>query len=177
MPVKKPERIQAPDGQEFVSVPVHTRESWSHWFPDADEDEQGTIEDLLAYLKRIDRPDVSADNIRFWQKVGVIPAPVKRWHNNATRALYPVTHVALVIDELLELQERGYTLQQIAPRLRAYAASMRDPDPVGIGDAMIDVARAYGDRTMRPVTTVEVRFIDADGRDQRYRYNVPPERI
>ncbi len=147
-------------------------ELWTEWFPDTAEGEQGTIDDLLAFLARLDTPDVTADTIRYWQKAGVLPSPVKRWHDGATRAIYPTTYAALVIRELLELKDLGYTLQQIAPRLRAHAAGMQSTDPLGIREAITDVARAYEAISKRTVTGVQIRFIDVDGRDQTYHYDI-----
>ncbi len=150
-------------------------ELWAEWFPEPDEDQQGTIGDLLAYLARIDAGDVTADNIRYWQKAGVIPSPVKRWHDGATRGVYPITSAALTIAELLELKRLGYTLDQIRPRLRAWFASRRDPDPLGISEAITDVAHQYGRIQQNTITAVQIRFIDADGRDQTYHYDIPPD--
>lgn len=150
-------------------------ELWAEWFPNTDEDQQGTIDELLAYLARIDAPDVTADNIRYWQKARIIPSPVKRWHDGATRGVYPITSAALVIQELLELKRLGYTLDQIGARLRAYALSMGSSDPLGIREEITDVAHQYGRIQQSTITAVQIRFIDADGRDQTYHYDIPPD--
>jgi len=151
------------------------RETWADWDPGTDTEQQGTLDELLAYLAGIDVASVTADNIRYWTKVGIIPAPTKRWHNGATWALYPITAAALTIAEILELKRLGYTLEQIRPRLRAWFASRRDPDPLGISQAITEVAHQYGRVQQNTITAVQVRFIDADGREQGYHYNIPPD--
>ena len=158
----------------MIATIARPRETWASWFPDS-EDDPGTIDELLETLSSFGVNNVSADNIRYWQKAGIIPAPTKRWHGGATRALYPPTLAALVIMELIALKDHGYSLQQIAPRVRAYALFMRNPDPLGIQEAITAVAREYEVISKRPISSIQIRFIDADGRDQTYHYDIPPD--
>jgi DNA-binding transcriptional MerR regulator len=151
------------------------RESWADWLPSTKTEQQGTLDELLAYLERLDVAGVTADNIRYWTKAGIIPVPTKRWHNGATRALYPITSAALAINELLELKGLGYSLEQIRTRLRAWVGSGRNPDPMGISEAITEVAHQYGRIQQNTITAVQIQFIDADGRKQGYHYDIPPD--
>ena len=156
------------------------QETWADWFPDAPEEALGTIDDLLGTLedrkKQPEDPKVTADNIRYWQKAGILPAPIKRWHDGATRAIYPTIFAVVVIWELLELKRLGYTLQQIAPRIRAYGKTLLYRDPLNIRDDIIHLARGYEGISERTITAMEIKFIDADGRHQTYYYDIPPDR-
>ncbi len=60
-------------------------------------------------------------------------------------------------------------------RLRAWVASRRDTDPLGIREAITDVAHQYGRIQQNTITAVQIRFIDADGRDQTYHYDIPSD--
>jgi len=158
-----------------IDTITSTRETWANWDSRTDTEQQGTLDELLAYLARLDVTDVTADNIRYWTKAGIIPAPTKRWHNMATRAMYPITSAAITIAEIIELKRLGYSLDQIRPRLRAWFASGRDPDPLGISEAITEAAHRYGRIQQNTITAVQIRFIDADGREQTYHYTISPD--
>ncbi len=140
------------------------QETWADWFPDAEP--KRTIDGLIELLEHMG-VDCDATTLRYWQTKGVLPHPVKRWTGASTQALYP-TIAAVFIAELRELQQRGFTLDEIAARLRGHAATMREPDPIGIAPAIVDAAQRQAELTGTPVKRVEVTFIDDT--DQRSTY-------
>ncbi len=150
------------------------KETWDDWLP-ADRpgaDRYLTIDELIGELQEFGIHDVEPSDIRYWQMQNVLPYPIKRWHDGATRALYP-QDATLIIFRLRELQKRGYTLRQITDRLRAWAAIMHDPDPHGIAPALIELAQRQAELTRRPIRYVQIHFIDEDGSEQAYSYDVP----
>jgi DNA-binding transcriptional MerR regulator len=91
-----------------------------------------TGDELLARLDRLGL-DVDAETLRLWIKRRILPAPVRRWHNGATRALYHPAYVHAV-QHLRELQGQGLRLDDIGPRVAdrlVEAAIERAPIPYG----------------------------------------------
>lgn len=147
------------------------RDTWSDWFPDARP--RWTIDGFIKILERMG-VDCDATTLRYWQTKGVIPHPVKRWTGTSTQALYP-TIAAGFIHELRELQQRGFTLDEIAARLRGLAATMREPDPIGLTPAIVEAAQRQAQLTGVPVSRVEVTFIDDAERRATYLFDTPTE--
>ncbi len=102
------------------------RELWSDWLPgEPSPDAQLlTLPDLLQRL-RDQGVKIHPHDIRHWQAEGVLPYPVKRWHNAATRAFYPEEAVD-VIRYLRQLQAEGYSLAESRWRLRMAAQLLRE---------------------------------------------------
>ncbi len=103
------------------------REDWRAWLePGAPEPRLLTGDELLATAERLGIK-VDARDLRYWAAEGVLPGPVRRRHHGATRALYPRWLVDLIY-HLRRYQDEGFTLAQLAPRLRAEARHLqRDP--------------------------------------------------
>ncbi len=101
------------------------RERWDDWLPESDPDAHRlTLPELLQRL-RDQGVKIHTHDIRHWQAEGVIPYPVKRWHDGATRALYPEETVDLLI-YLRQLQAEGHSLAEIRWRLRIAARLLRE---------------------------------------------------
>ncbi|MDP9357791.1 MAG: MerR family transcriptional regulator [Chloroflexota bacterium] len=102
------------------------REIWNDWLPGEPSPEAQllTLPDLLQRL-RDQGVKIHTHDIRHWQAEGVLPYPVKRWHNGATRALYPEEAVD-VIRYLRQLQADGYSLAESRWRLRMAAQLLRE---------------------------------------------------
>ena len=68
------------------------KETWLDWIPDGypvpPEDEWIGRDDLLAQV-RSRGLSLSPRTLGLWEASGIVPRPVRRWHNGATRALYP----------------------------------------------------------------------------------------
>jgi len=105
------------------------RETWLDWWF-SDRPEAKTLDEMrrlgvalvtrdeLVEHVRARGADVRADNIRSWEHLGILPQGVRRWHNGATRTLYPDTYMVPLILRLRELQRVGVPLAAIAPELR-----------------------------------------------------------
>lgn len=150
------------------------RETWDDWLPPntPSADRLLTRDKLVAELHKFG-VKADANDFRFWESVGVLPRPIRRWHDGATRTLYPKTAMTVVM-ELRELQERGYTLKQIAPRLRLFVRSAWAADPHNIADAVNDLARRHEELTGRKIWRVDVQFTDEDNREERFVYFTQP---
>ncbi len=152
-------------------VTVSVRETWWNWFPNERIEDGITLDEFLDELAGAGIPQVTADRLASWQKVGVIPFPIRRWHNGATRALFPRRAIS-VIAELVLLQGAGYSLQEIGPRLRGAASLTYYPDHHELRDKLTDLADRHGDVTGRRMASVEIRFTDVNGREEAHAYGV-----
>ncbi len=95
-----------------------TRETWREWqAPDIIEPPLVTRAELLNTLDRLGLNDINERALRFWETKGVLPAPVRRRFNGATRALYPPWMVNLVFS-LRHLQARGFALDALPLQMR-----------------------------------------------------------
>ncbi len=97
------------------------RETWRDWLPPGAPDPTPlrTRAQVLANLAALEViPHVSARDLGYWESEGVLPGAVKQWHEGAVRAVYPDWFLTLVL-ELRALQQDGYTLTQIAMKLRS----------------------------------------------------------
>lgn len=94
------------------------RDTWEDWLPDdaPDPGEYLTRDELAERLTAMGA-DVGADDFRHWEAVGALPKTVRRWHDGATRAVYPDWFIPLVIG-LRELQATKMSLADIGPALR-----------------------------------------------------------
>ncbi len=96
------------------------RETWRAWLPDGvPEPDLVTRDELVAILASW-RLNVSVGDLRYWEHEGIIPKPIRQWHEGAVRALYPAWF-KYVIRELRRLQRvEGLRLEQIQPQIRTY---------------------------------------------------------
>ena len=182
------------------------RETWLAWLPPgtATPAELLTRDELLARLGRWD-VDASESDLRYWEYVGALPRPVRRWHRGATRAVYPSWYPALV-RQLRALQRGGLRLEEIGPRLRAHMRLLLtrpadgEPDTADAIDrrlrqhapawasapehiamtaelvaALEEFAQLHERFRDVPVARVEVHVIGADGRAVRYPLPIAPD--
>lgn len=97
------------------------RETWEAWqAPLAPEPHLLTRAEMLALVERVVPKKTDENDLRYWEKIGVLPHPVRKWHNGATRALYPSWMVTLIF-QLRLYQEIGYRLEELPSRLRVAA--------------------------------------------------------
>ena len=75
----------------MVAMGEGSKESWRDWTPDGypepDDDELITREQLIDELNRAN-VKMTARNLRHWEALGILPGPIRRHHEGATRALY-----------------------------------------------------------------------------------------
>jgi len=177
------------------------RETWRDWMPDgsAEPERLFTRDEVVAMIEGrhvAGTSPVSAGDLRYWEGLGILPHPIRRWHDGAGRALYPSWH-ALFAQQVRLLQRSGYSLDEIKPRIRALARIR-----LGYGTADVDeaiqgnaphptapedihlwrdlveelerLARWRAHLTGTPTVRVEVHVIGADGRATRYQLPVAP---
>lgn len=71
-----------------------------------------TRTELLAEVNRVGA-SVTERTLTFWEKEGILPRPIRRWHDGAPRALYPPSRVQDVL-AVRRLQWQGWSLRAIA---------------------------------------------------------------
>ncbi len=173
---------------ETTMPPTETkRETWADWIreidPDYDEapEEYITIDELIQDvngLLEFKHVEIKPSTIRYWQSQGILPYPVKRWHDGAVRALYPSRAAYWAILHLRSLQMNGMSIEEIKPRAKEMLlqriALSYDPSPYALGPAIQDAIRKRDDLTSDPVTHVDVTFFSEKGGKQTYTF-YPPE--
>lgn len=168
------------------------RETWRDWLPEVapDPDELLTRDELIGRLRSW-RVDATEADLRYWEYAGVLPRPVRRWHDGAVRALYPDWFPHLV-RELRRLQRReGLTLEEIAPRLRVHArislalsnnitdeeirrsyGQARTPEDILPWPALVEelerLGRWWQALAGTPTDRIEVHVVGANGRATKY---------
>jgi hypothetical protein len=90
-------------------------ETWEEW-GGPEPARLFTRDELVTHLTELG-VEADGDTVRFWEGSAVVPRSIKRWHDGATRALYPDWFAPLVIG-LRELQDAGLALAEIGPVLR-----------------------------------------------------------
>ncbi len=77
--------------------PATTKATWADWRPGEppQPDEVLTRDELLDRLAT-EGVTVSVDDLQNWQRAGVVPYGIRRWHRGATRMLYPPWMVDLL---------------------------------------------------------------------------------
>jgi DNA-binding transcriptional MerR regulator len=127
MAIALPTVYSAGAGAFGLPMPAQTtvkqeRITWRDWQPPGtpDPDELMTREEFVARLNDL-AVDVAESDLRYWEGLGILPRGIRKRRNKVTRVYYPRWLMASV--ELLRtLQGFGWSLQDIAPRLRATAA-------------------------------------------------------
>jgi DNA-binding transcriptional MerR regulator len=142
--------------------PTTKRETWADWMGgDQEPDELFTRAEIVdqanTLIGALGKP-VSASDLQLWEKLGVCPRPIRRRRGDAQYALYPRWQ-AYLIRNVRQLQREGYSLEEVRPRIRAYARMT-----LGYGRSAIDdeiaadrpTAQAPEDITLWPVLVEEL---------------------
>lgn len=112
-----------------TTPPKPKRETWKDWLgPDAPEpDELFTRQEIVEKANEVARPPgvkpVKAGDLQLWEKIGILPHSIRRRRGDAQYALYPEWHAALA-RRVRQLQREGYSLDEIRPRIRAFARNL-----------------------------------------------------
>jgi len=148
------------------TAPTKHTSTWIDWMPPGAP--TGAVlshDELLAEL-RDQGIDLAAATLEHWRRNGVLPRPVRRRHDGATRPVYPSWFVP-AIKHLRDLQRAGRSLEEIAPVMRSWALSTvlwNVPDPVADAIAEIGAILLTHARTIDPgVATIELAFFNEDG--------------
>lgn len=105
------------------------RETWEDWqAPGAPEVRQISRAELLAELEAYNvQPPVKASDLRYWEYLGILPAPVRKKHNGVVSGVYPIWIVTLVV-ELRYLQKAHVQLKDMREPLREEAWRISKPE-------------------------------------------------
>ncbi len=169
------------------------RETWEAW-----QDRQAppprlvTREETLALLAELGLR-VTERDLRFWEARGVLPRPVRRWYEGATRAVYPRWIVGLVL-QLRYWQQEGLQLAELPGPLRLKAEELSldlngrplRPRPVGVPyilqqsrEALRAQVWSLMDQYRRQigVEVIEATLVltDTHGRKHEYPLDVPTD--
>lgn len=165
---------------------VTSKSSWRDWlpegYPEPPNDQLITRAELLERLRGIFRTNLSEKRLQLWEAAGVLPGPVRRWHNGATRALYPrwVVYVAAIA----ELDRPGdLSMEALAEKTRAltrqaihyYDSHTWDVMQGHLPDALGEVADHYEAAMGERPAVAEVRIRREDGQSLYVYYvDIPP---
>ncbi len=174
------------------------RETWQDWLPPGvpafTPDELMPRAEFLTELRNRGI-DASESDLRYWEYVGALPRPIRRWHEGATRALYP--RVAFdAVSTLRRLQRDGLPLEDIGARLRertrfVFAFALADPGDL---DSFLSLLPDDDDRCITPTLVaelerlarqreqrtgvatdhIEIGVVDTNGRRTTYRVPIAP---
>ncbi len=156
------------DAATVTATEAASKESWRDWASanDLPYEPAVTRGELLARLARMGL-DVSEPALRAWERDGLLPQPLKRWHEGATRAIYPMwAFNSLLLFRILKRE--GHPLQDVAQRVRASFHLHRVPDRFGLADQLAHVAREIEQAKGLPagtLTNAELRFRAPNGYD------------
>ena len=180
---------------ETTAKPKH--ETWRDppWSrPDDPEPEHlVTREELLAQL-RWDGYPVADRTLRSWQQSGLVPRPVRRWHEGRPAALYPAWVEDLVlfalalkaggtpIDEVREVVRRISwgdremlthvplsTAGERKARIASNTAAARR-----MAEVVTEVARLHEQMFGSPILDARVQFVSGHGGRWEYRIKLDP---
>lgn len=135
--------------------------------------------ELLSHDELLDRlrdrgVDLASSALHYWRHVGILPRPIKRRHQGATRAVYPEWFVP-VIEWIRHMQGQGASLDEIRERARPVMTmwalnTVQWADPLTPVTRTLDIAlRQYADAvvTLAPldgeIAAMRVQLLDRDG--------------
>ena len=151
-----------------AAPPAAPRQTWQAWLPPGAAEPQVLSRDAVLAQLRARGIDVPVRTLEHWQRVGVLPYPVRRWHEGSVKAVFPWWVVEAVV-HLRQLQARGLSLSKIAPHMRAWALSeitWQDPLAGPLAEmraAATAYARAYEQVTGVPIGGVRIELNDGRG--------------
>ncbi len=140
-----------------------------------------TREQVLAQLKAW-RVDATEADLRYWEYEGVLPRPVRQWHEGAVRALYPAWFVPLV-RQLRALQHRGLSLDEIAARMPAqiYLLATYDQNIPAVvrreAERLAQTLERDAGIRVDQVTIHTSHITEAEHRTIRYTVPIPPSGV
>lgn len=158
------------------SPPKAKRETWADWIPPGwfgpTDEELITRDELLEQTRELGA-EIHPRTLQIMEKQGLVPRPVRRWHDGATRALYAPWVVDLVIRAYLHRRKRWSPEEAQADIRDAVKQAMFGSDldkwggrgiPLEFVTQLHELAQRQAKITGTPIPTAEVRFFDAEGR-------------
>lgn len=148
------------------------RETWLDWLPSDAPDPLELITRQELARRVSDRGfDVTNEKIGYWEKQGVLPLPVRRWHEGATRALYPSWMEDVVI-RAIGLRERGESTSGIRQSTRDLTVTLGSKKQLDVTEVFKaeDVNRAareyaafHNKTNAEKITSIHVEFRGENG--------------
>lgn len=105
----------------MTAIAETNRETWEDWIDPAQYPalhQLVTRDELVKRANTFGAKKVTANDLRYWENIGVIPKSIKKRHEGATRAVYP-TWMLLVVMMLRSMQEAGSSLDEVRDAIRA----------------------------------------------------------
>ena len=103
--------------------PRATRDDWRQWLPEGvPEPSTITRAELLVEVQRWGVA-VSERELRYWESLGALPHPVRKFQNGATHATYPLWYDEIVTEAVV-LRGQGLDWSAIGQRLRGTFADI-----------------------------------------------------
>ena len=169
-----------------TDTPTSKHETWEDWRKQIHPnfEESGIVEEYLTMAELIEQVNdildendatVDASTIRYWQQKRLLPSPIRRWHEGATRALYPKGAATHAIANIRYYQRLGHSLDEIRERIRNGVAALYDPNPHNLNPILIATARRREALTKTRVKTIELIFTDERGNQGRYTIENPTD--
>ncbi len=176
------------------------QETWLDWLgPDGQEPNElftraAVVDRANALIGPRGKP-VGQGDLQLWEKIGVLPRPIRRRRGDAQYALYP-DWAAYLVRQVRQLQREGYSLEEIKPRLRAYARMMlwygrretdheiasskalgpESPEDIALWPVLVEelerLSRWWAHLQGVAVDHIEVHVIGTNGRATKYPYQI-----
>ncbi len=152
------------------------QETWRNWIADDSTDPTDSDDEVITRDELLRRAaqwveKVHPRTLQILEQQGLLPRPIRRWHDGAVRALYAPWMTDLVIRAYDHYRNHS-PLEEAQADMRRYALSayfgyhMHRDSQLRIPEDTLKQLRALAYRHTRfhaPVAAVEIRFMDADG--------------
>jgi DNA-binding transcriptional MerR regulator len=172
-------------------MPTQTKpkpETWLDWMPEGSTEPEhlltrDEVVDLLSKRHVAGTEPISAGDLRYWESIGVLPHPIRRWRDGAPRALYH-PFAWLLAREVRMKQRAGFALDEIRPQIRALARNRlaygekaprlgpRTPEEIVLWPDLVNelerLARYREAVTSVPTERIEVLVVGTDGLATKY---------
>ncbi len=159
-----------------AETPTTTQETWREWIADdavdpTDSDDEVITRDELLRRAAPWVEKVHPRTLQTLEQQGLLPRPVRRWHEGAVRALYAPWMTGMVAQAYNHYRQHS-PLEEAQVDMRSLALSsyygyhMHRDRELRIPEDTLNQLRALAYRHTRfhaPVAAVEIRFMDADG--------------
>ena len=164
-----------------TSIATKTKQTWRDWLPEGQPEPPQLITraELVEQLQ-LEGVNVPERTLTFWESAGVLPRPVRRWRDGSPKALYPL-HWQELVQMVRSWQDDGHALQEISEYVRHHATHFlahkkwAGATYIEAMHALDDLARAAEMDGTGPISGIEVRFTDTEGKTiTKYAINRTP---
>jgi len=157
------------------------RETWREWINVGrlmEPKQLMTRSEIVSKLQS-EGVDVSERTLGYWEKIGVLPHPVREWHEGAVRAIYPA-FTADAVRYVRHRQGAGWALEKIALEMPDWFRNAAMLPHVAVENRihklkqdLLDAAELIERTEGEPVAGIEMNLIRAeDGTLNKIELNV-----